>query len=165
MVFRIDPDTTGTVVAAKNQVAAGFLWKQVKKRYIALVEGDLPKDSDIIDLPIMPEEPYAMHRIVDPDGQDAITEYHVLERVGSHTLAELVLHTGRTHQIRVHMSYKGHPLAGDDLYGGSFDLMTRQALHCLWVEFPRPSDKKTVHIEAPIPEDMEKVIKKLQNGV
>ena len=105
-INRIDRDTTGTVVAAKNQVAAGFLWKQVKKRYIALVEGDLPKDSDIIDLPIMPEEPYAMHRIVDPDGQDAITEYHVLERFGSHTLAEFVLHTGRTHQIRVHMSYK-----------------------------------------------------------
>ncbi|MBQ9109025.1 MAG: RluA family pseudouridine synthase, partial [Oscillospiraceae bacterium] len=76
-----------------------------------------------------------------------------------------VLHTGRTHQIRVHMSYKGYPLAGDDLYGGGFYLMTRQSLHCLLVEFPRPSDKKTVHIEAPIPEDMEKVITKLQNGV
>ena len=163
-VNRIDRDTTGAVVAAKNQIAAGFLWKRVKKRYIALVEGNVEQDSGVIDLPIMPEEPYAMHRIVDPDGQEAITEFHVLERFGSHTLCEFMLHTGRTHQIRVHMSYKGHPLAGDDLYGGRQDIIGRQALHCLWVEFPCPASKKPLHIEAEMPEDMEKVIKKLRNG-
>ena len=163
-VNRIDKDTTGAVVAAKNQIAAGLLWKQVQKRYVALLEGELPRNSGVIDLPIMPEEPYAMRRIVDPDGQQAVTEYRVLERFEGYTLAEFLLHTGRTHQIRVHMSYKGFPLVGDDLYGGKRDLMGRQALHCLWVEFCRPSDKKMIHVEAPLPDDMKNVIKTLRKG-
>jgi len=162
-VNRIDKDTTGAVVAAKTQVAAGLLWKQVKKSYIALVEGALPQPAGLVDLPIMQEEPYGMRRIVDPDGQRAVTEYRVLERFEGYTLAEFTLHTGRTHQIRVHMSYLGHPLAGDDLYGGGRGLMQRQALHCQWVEFPCPETRRTLHIDAPMPEDMKNALKTLRS--
>lgn len=163
-VNRLDKDTTGAVVAAKNQIAAGILWKRVRKCYVALVEGDLERDSDIIDLPIAQAEPYGMLRVVDPDGQEAVTEYRVLQRFGSHTLVECTLHTGRTHQIRVHMSHLGHPLAGDDLYGGSRQLMGRQALHCAWVGFEHPITHQAVEIEAPMHDDMKNALKNMEKS-
>ncbi len=159
---RLDKDTTGAVVVARNQLSAGVLWKCVQKEYIALVQGDLPKQGDIIDLPIMAEHPYAMRRIVDPDGQTAITEYRVIERFGSHTLAGFTLHTGRTHQIRVHMSYIGHPLAGDDFYGGSLELIARQALHCKSVSFNHPITGQPLYINSPMPNDINQLLKSLR---
>ena len=106
-INRLDKDTTGAVTAAKNQFAAGKLWKAVKKRYFALVEGSFPFPDGLIDLPILREEPLGMRRIVHPEGQTARTEFHVLAAGGGVSLAGFVLHTGRTHQIRVHLS---HPL-------------------------------------------------------
>ncbi len=159
---RLDKDTTGAVVVARNQLSAGVLWKQVQKEYVALVQGDLPEDNAIIDLPIMPEHPYAIRRIVDPDGQTATTEYRVIKRFGSHTLASFTLHTGRTHQIRVHMSYIGHPLSGDDFYGGRLDIISRQALHCRSVSFHHPITQKFLNINSPMPEDIMTALRGLE---
>lgn len=163
-VNRLDKDTTGAVVVAKNQIAAGKLWKQVSKRYIALVEGVLEKDEGVIDLPIMRETPMEMLRVVDPDGQEAITEYRVLARGPAHTLVECILHTGRTHQIRVHFSYLGHPLAGDSFYGGHTDLLDRQALHCGLVSFPHPVTGETMTVRVDMHNDMKQAVEKAGCG-
>ena len=95
-------------------------------------------------------------------GKDAESEVIVLERFGSHTLVEVNLHTGRTHQIRVHLSHIGHPIAGDYLYGGSSDLIGRQALHAHYIEFDHPHTEERVHFEAPLYEDMAKAIESLK---
>ena len=115
---RLDKDTTGTVAAAKNQFAAGKLWKRVSKRYFALVQGELPFPAGLIDLPLRREEPLELRRVVDPEGQTARTEFRVLAAAGGASLVGFVLHTGRTHQIRVHLSHLGHPLLGDVFYDG-----------------------------------------------
>lgn len=134
---RLDKDTTGAVVAAKNQFAAGKLWKRVSKRYFALVEGELPFPAGLIDLPILREKPMEMRRVVDPEGQEARTEFRRLAAAGGVTLAGFVLHTGRTHQIRVHLAHLGHPLLGDLFYGGRREPdLGRQALHCGMAVFP-----------------------------
>ncbi len=158
---RLDKDTTGAVVVAKNQLAAGILWKKVHKRYLALVQGELPDDGGVIDLPIEREQPYEQRRIVTPDGQRAVTHYRVLSRAGGHSLVECILETGRTHQIRVHFSYLGHPLAGDSLYGGSGAVLQRQGLHCGWVGFAHPVSGQELSLHAPLHEDMKTALKTL----
>ena len=160
-INRLDKDTTGAVVVAKNQIAAGILWKKVNKRYLALVQGDVAKDAGVIDLPIEREQPYEQLRIVSPDGQRAVTHYRVLGRAGGHSLVECTLETGRTHQIRVHFSYLGHPLAGDTLYGGATDVMQRQGLHCGWVGFPHPVTGEQLEFDAPLHDDMKTALKML----
>lgn len=163
-INRLDKDTTGGVVVAKNQIAAGKLWKQVQKRYLALVEGRLEQEEGVIDLPILREVPYEMRRVVDPDGQEAITQYRVLARGEGHTLVECILHTGRTHQIRVHFSYLGHPLAGDTFYGGSAALLERQALHCGWVSFPHPVTGEAIQLSLDMHNDMKWALEKAGCG-
>lgn len=157
-VNRLDKDTTGAVVAAKNQIAAGKLWKTVDKVYLALVEGIPQKKSGVIRLPIERERPYEMKRVVDPDGQEAITEYHLLAQGENCALIACILYTGRTHQIRVHFSYLGHPLLGDELYGGRIDQAARQMLHCAAVSFPDPLDGCCRTVYAPLPEDMRQLL-------
>ena len=153
-INRLDKDTTGAVTAAKNQFAAGKLWKAVKKRYFALVEGSFPFPDGLIDLPILREEPLGMRRIVHPEGQMARTEFHVLAAGGGVSLAGFVLHTGRTHQIRVHLSHLGLPLLGDTFYGGREELgLSRQALHCGLVRFPHTITGEEVLAAAPFPAD------------
>ena len=153
-VNRLDKDTTGAVVAARNQLAAGKLWKAVRKRYYALVQGELPEPEGLIDLPIERERPLEMRRIVTPEGQRAVTEYRLLAAGEGVSLLECILHTGRTHQIRVHFSYLGHPLVGDTFYGGREEpLLGRQALHCGFVAFPHVLTGERVEVEAPLPAD------------
>lgn len=152
---RLDMDTTGAVLAAKNQFAAGKLWKRVRKRYFALVRGRMPFPDGLIDLPILRERPMEMRRIVDPEGQEARTEFHVLGEGEGITLLGLVLHTGRTHQIRVHLSHLGRPLAGDSFYGGGEEPgLARQALHCGTVAFPHVLTGLRTEVAAPLPPDM-----------
>lgn len=154
-INRLDMDTTGAVVAAKNQFAAGKLWKAVHKRYFALAEGELPFPQGLIDLPILRERPLEMRRIVDPDGQEAKTEYHLLAQGDGISLVGLVLHTGRTHQIRVHFSHLGRPLLGDLFYGGREEPgLSRQALHCGWVSFPNVLTGAETEVTAPLPQDL-----------
>lgn len=151
---RLDMDTTGAVVAAKNRFAAGKLWKRVKKRYFALVQGEPPFPEGLIDLPILPEHPMEIRRIVHPEGQEARTEFHLLGSAKGVSLLGLVLHTGRTHQIRVHFSHLGMPLVGDVFYGGEEEPgLRRQALHCGTVRFCHVITGERLEIAAPLPED------------
>lgn len=155
-VNRIDKDTTGAVVVARHQIAAGKLWKAVSKRYVAVVKGVPSPAFGTIRLPLEREVPLELKRIVSPDGEDAITEYRVLAAAEdkSCALVGFVLHTGRTHQIRVHMSTMGWPLLGDELYGGPMDELSRQALHCAGVAFTHPVRGEQLCLTAPLPEDI-----------
>ena len=164
---RIDMDTSGIIVVAKNANAQNELASQmrrgtVKKKYIALVEGIVDKDHFEIDLPIGRPDPISIQRTVMYEGgKDALTEVDVLERYEAHTLVEVTLHTGRTHQIRVHLSHIGHPIAGDALYGGSDELIGRQALHAHYIEFDHPFTHERVSFEATLLEDMRRAIESL----
>ena len=171
IVHRIDKDTSGLVLAAQNGYAAPLLAQRVEKLYYAVAEGELPLGPGVIDAPIGRQGESIIGRCVTPDGKPSRTEYTILRAENGLSLAACVPVTGRTHQIRVHFASIGHPLAGDDLYGGSRARIGRQALHCakqtFWV--PRcepmpdgirievPVDETTlrpVTVESPLPEDM-----------
>ena len=164
---RIDMDTSGIIVVAKNANAQNELASQmrrgtVKKKYIALVEGIISEDHFEIDLPIGRPDPISIQRTVMYEGgKEALTEVQVLERYEEHTLVEVTLHTGRTHQIRVHLSHIGHPIAGDALYGGGDELICRQALHAHYIEFDHPFTHERVSFEADLLDDMREAIAKL----
>lgn len=170
-VNRIDKDTSGLVLAARNSYAAPLLAQGVEKLYYAIVEGELPLGPGVIDAPIGRQGDSIIGRCVTPEGKPSRTEYTILKAKNGLSLAACVPVTGRTHQIRVHFASLGHPLAGDDLYGGSRARIGRQALHCARQTFrvPRcetledgicieaPVDEttlRTVTVESPLPADM-----------
>ncbi|SDG98760.1 23S rRNA pseudouridine1911/1915/1917 synthase [Aneurinibacillus thermoaerophilus] len=158
-VNRLDKDTSGLVLIAKNQyshqqLAAVQRAGGIIRYYEAFVHGQVREDTGTIDAPIRRKADSLMERIVHEDGQWARTHYTVLGRYATFTHLRLKLDTGRTHQIRVHMSYMGHPLLGDDLYGGERMLIGRQALHARMLSFPHPRDKRMLSFEAPLPDDM-----------
>ena len=170
---RIDMDTTGIIIVAKNANAQNDLSNQMRhnaviKRYIALVEGLIDEDHYTIDLPIgRPDQVSIRRTVMETGGKDAVTEVHVLERFvsveyGPHTLVEVVLLTGRTHQIRVHLSHTGHVIAGDELYGGRTGLIGRQALHAYHIEFTHPATGEYMTFETDLPEDIRKAIDSLR---
>ena len=152
---RLDRDTTGAVLVAKNAFAAAKLSGQVRKVYLAGVSGRLDPPEGVVDAPIGQPDRTNPRRCVCPEGQRAVTGYRVLEVYPGFCAAACTLGTGRTHQIRVHMAYLGHPLVGDALYGGEGLLIGRQALHCARLVFVRPSDGQEVQVQAPLPEDMQ----------
>lgn len=163
VVTRLDRDTTGLVCLAKNRhihhVLSGQMMDgQFHRTYVAIVEGWVQDDFIRIEEPIGRKENSIIERTVRPDGQSAITEVTVVDRFSHEasplTLVKLQLKTGRTHQIRVHMSWLGHPLVGDDLYGGSMQLMNRQALHCSEIRFQHPVDQKERTYISQLPNDM-----------
>lgn len=172
-INRLDKDTTGLCAAAKNAYAAGVLNGNISKVYYAVTEGTpVPRDLGIpffkwyrgdggeyvIDAPIGREEGTIVRREVRADGRRAVTRYTIIRENGGHCLLKIRLETGRTHQIRVHFSSAGHPLAGDGLYGGSRDYIGRQALHCGEMRFLRLSDGKMEEIICPVPEDMAELV-------
>lgn len=159
-INRLDKDTTGAVVAAQNQIAAGKLWKAVEKRYLAVVEGVPNPPAGVIDLPIEREMPMEIKRIVSPDGQEAVTRYRVLAQNNGRALVAFQLLTGRTHQIRVHMACRGWPLVGDPLYGMASEDIGRQALHCAWVSMPHPQSGTQISVAAPLPQDFSSLLTK-----
>lgn len=172
-INRLDMDTSGILVAAKNSHVQDDFTKQVanhlvEKKYLAVVKGILDKDEGIIDLPIGRPDIEKPERAVvnDGSGADSITHYNVIERYKSgYTLVELLLKTGRTHQIRVHLSHMGHPVVGDHLYGGSnVHLIERQALHAQKLSFFKSITKEKLQLEAPIPDDIAQLILKLQQS-
>ncbi len=152
-VNRLDRDTSGVLLTAKNAYAAALLPKSVKKIYIAVCEGVI-KEGGTVNAPIRLKEGHSIQREVGSGGVNAVTHYRPLKYGNGHTLTEFDLETGRTHQIRVHMSYLGYPLAGDDMYGGSLKYISRQALHCREVCFQHPVTKKQIRIESVLPEDI-----------
>lgn len=154
---RLDKDTSGCVIVAKDRIAYSAVKSTVCKKYIALCEGIIP-EGGTISAPIGLKDGSTMVRCVRCDGAEAITHYETVEYRNGHTLCELRLETGRTHQIRCHMSYIGHPLAGDDLYGGSVELIDRQALHCKEIEFTHHVSGKHIIIAAEMPGDFASVI-------
>lgn len=152
-IFRLDRNTSGLLVVAKHCYSASLLSSGVEKRYYAICEGIL-SGSGVIDRPIRLKPGHTIQREVGEGGQRAVTHWKALRSFSDHTLLEIQLETGRTHQIRVHFSSIGHPLAGDDLYGGSLDKIGRQALHCGWVSLQHPVTKEQMEWYQPLPDDM-----------
>ncbi|MDP8298979.1 MAG: RluA family pseudouridine synthase [Candidatus Tantalella remota] len=169
IVHRLDKDTTGVIVVAKNDKAMRSLAKQfhdreVNKRYLAIVKGRVEMDNGVVEVPIARHSTDRRKMDVDHEkGRHAKTVYHVLERFEKFTLLALDLETGRTHQIRLHMLHLGHPVVGDMTYGGDRQ-MPRQALHAEKLSFRHPGTGKQMEFVAPMPEDMREFIKKLKTA-
>ncbi|QFR31028.1 RluA family pseudouridine synthase [Bacillus thuringiensis] len=161
IVHRIDKDTSGLLMVAKNDMAHESLVNQlvaktVTRRYKAIVHGVIPHDKGTIDAPIARDKKERQSMTVDENGKNAVTHFQVLERFKDFTLVECRLETGRTHQIRVHMKYIGYPLAGDPKYGPKKTLdMNGQALHAGILGFDHPRTGEYIQFEAPIPEVFE----------
>jgi len=165
-INRLDRDTSGILLIAKNSYAQQIISNQmreniVKKKYIALVHGVLEKEFDTIDLPIDREYEDSIRRCVKEGGQKSITHYKVIKRYNEFTLVEIVLETGRTHQIRVHFSHLNHPLVGDELYGGNSELFNRQALHGKEISFLSVREKKKITVISELPDDFRKLLEKI----
>lgn len=162
-VNRLDKDTSGIVIFAKNEYIQECLVRQMKskefiKRYIAVVNGNLDNLEGTINAPIARKEGSIIERCVSETGDIAITHYKVLKRKTDFDIVECILETGRTHQIRVHFAYLGHSLLSDTLYGTSSSLINRQALHAYEVEFTHPLSKKKVKYITTVPEDLNKLM-------
>jgi 23S rRNA pseudouridine1911/1915/1917 synthase len=188
-VIRLDRDTSGIIIFAKNPYTQEILIQQMNdktflKEYIGIVHNVLENDNGTIDLPIARKPGSIMLRHISPDGDNAVTHYTVLERLNNATLVKFRLETGRTHQIRVHCQAIGHPLVGDTLYPFTdtpysllgnksripqsnippvtCEILGRQALHSQRAVFVHPFTKKTLEITAPIPDDMKSVLEILR---
>lgn len=158
-VNRLDRDTSGLCVIAKDAFAAKLLQGSCKKVYYAAVHGIIP-ESGTIDAPIARERESIILRCVREDGQRAVTHYKRLKCNEKYSLAEIDLETGRTHQIRVHFSHIGAPLAGDDLYGGLRDNIGRQALHCGRITFTDPLTHEHITVSSELPGDIKALFDK-----
>ena len=190
VVHRLDRDTSGVIVFAKDaeshrKLSIAFEERSVSKRYLALVTGVPRADSGTIDLAIdeNPGKPGTMR--ISKKGKKCLTEYTVAEKFRDYALVEVTLHTGRTHQIRVHFQGIGHPLAVDPVYGGQESLLlskikrgyrfpewenerpllSRVPLHSWKLEFPHPATGETIRCEAPLPKDMKAVLFQLRKLV
>lgn len=168
-INRLDRDTSGIVLIAKNAYAQQIVSEQmqadeVDKIYLAIVEGVLEDESGTIDLPIEREAELDIKRIVIDTGLPSVTHYEVLERFANHTFIKIFLETGRTHQIRVHFSHIGHSIHGDTLYGKHSEWIDRQALHCHMMVLKPPREKERVAIVSELPEDILKVLSILRNN-
>ena len=171
IVHRIDKDTSGLLMIAKNDHAHNSLAAQLKehsitRKYKAVVYNNFNEDSGTIDAPIGRNPQNRLKQaVVYQNSKEAVTHWKVLERFGKFTLIECQLETGRTHQIRVHMSYKKHPLLGDFVYGPEKNKygVEGQMLHAYLLGFIHPTTGEYMEFESPLPEDYEKVLKKLRN--
>ena len=162
-INRLDLNTSGLVIFAKNEYVQESLIKQMQnktfeKYYIAFVEGTFADKEGTINLPIARKENSIIERCIAENGQTAITDYKVLSEYDNFSIVECYLQTGRTHQIRVHMSAIGHPLLGDTLYGNSSNLINRQALHSYKISFIHPIIKQTMNFSCDLPDDMKLTI-------
>lgn len=161
-VNRLDLNTSGLVVFAKCEYIQECLISEMKdnlfkKEYLAFCEGIFENKSGTINLPISRKDNSIIERCILKDGQPSITHYEVLKEFDNNSLVKCVLETGRTHQIRVHMSAISHPLIGDSLYGSISDLIKRQALHCYKLQFVHPITKKFMDFCGEIPLDLKKL--------
>lgn len=172
IVHRIDKDTSGLLMIAKNDLAHQHLAAQlkehsIKRAYYALVQGIISEPAGLVDAPIGRHETDRKKMAVTfKNSKEARTHYYVKERFARHTFIECRLETGRTHQIRVHMSYLGHPLVGDPLYGTRKNNLDfpGQALHAYALGFIHPRTGEELYFEAPLPEHFQTVLKNLSQG-
>lgn len=158
---RLDKNTSGLVMIALDAFSAQKLKNKVDKVYTAIVEGKIEEFHGFIEGKIARVEGSIITRCVGENGQDAKTEYNVIKCSDEFSLVDIKLHTGRTHQIRVHFAYIGHPLAGDDMYGGKRTSISRHALHCKEMEFISPENGAKVSIKSQIPKDMADIVMKI----
>lgn len=172
IVHRLDKDTSGIMIVAKNDAAHISLSEQIQSKsahrsYLAIVRGNLKTDSGTVATQIARDKnDRKKMTVVKEGGRDAVTDYEVLERFGRFSVVRCQLRTGRTHQIRVHMEYLGYPLVGDPKYSPlkvPFAI-NGQALHSQELEFTHPRTGERLRFEAPLPEDMQKIITRLRNG-
>lgn len=171
MVTRLDTDTSGIICVAKNRHIHHLLSKQMsqnlfQRQYTAFAEGIITPSFLTIEQPIGRKDGSIIERIVREDGQYSKTDVsvtgHYRNEADRFSIINLTLYTGRTHQIRVHMKWLGHPLVGDDLYGADPDMFPRQALHCSSVSFLHPITKERMHFTSSLPEDMQYYLRKSQ---
>ncbi|MBC1610610.1 RluA family pseudouridine synthase [Listeria welshimeri] len=165
IVTRLDRDTSGLMLIAKNRFAharlSTFLQQGLlKRRYQALTSGVLQEEAGSIEAPIGRKEVSIMERFVTPEGKYAKTNYEVLKRYRGFDHVAIQLETGRTHQIRVHFSYIGHPLIGDDMYGGDTSMLQRQALHSCHLHLVHPVTEEYMAFDLALPDDLEEIIQK-----
>lgn len=153
-INRLDRDTTGLCLSAKNTLAAAKVAQTLEKEYVAIVQGQLNQSEGVIDQPLIRVPGSIISRKVHPDGQRAVTHYRVVQQFADFALVAIRLETGRTHQIRVHFAYIGHPLEGDTLYGGRTQYIGRHALHCGKLTFRCPESDAPVTLVSPLPADM-----------
>lgn len=156
-VNRLDRDTSGIVVACKNSFTqdkiSGDFRDKVEKKYLAICSGIFKEKEGIIDVPIATSEDNIRREVNYVIGKKSITSYKVLEEYDKMSLVRLTLYTGRTHQIRVHLSHLGHPIIGDSLYGEKSELINRQALHSYSIKFKLPRNDEEIEIFAKVPKD------------
>ena len=177
IVHRIDKDTSGLLVVAKNDESHVFLSSLlkdhgIKRVYHAIVTGHFKENRGTVNAPIARHPVDRKKMAVVAGGREAITHYEVIEEYPSFTYAKFQLETGRTHQIRVHTSYIGHPIIGDEVYGGgktvfeknSKALLNGQILHAKILSFPHPKTKEIVTFECNLPSNFEKLLEKLRNN-
>ena len=162
-VHRLDRETSGCVIFAKDSRSQFILEQQLKEHtlkrtYWALVEGFVEPPAGTIDVPIGPHPTLANRRAITDQGEPAITHYRTLRNLPNASLLELSLETGRTHQIRVHLTHLGYPILGDRMYGLRTPWMNRQALHAASVSFQHIKDKRAITVEAPHPQDFMQAI-------
>ena len=163
-LHRIDMDTSGIVVIAKDILTASMLGYEISnhtftRRYLCIASGKFEEDNGVYNYPIAENRYIANKKRVSPTGKEAITHYKVIKRLRKNLNICLVeLKTGRTHQIRVHFSYKGHPLVGDGLYNGNCNILKRQALHSYEVDFLHPIKNERIYVKCDVPFDMKKII-------
>jgi len=168
IVHRLDKDTSGLILIAKTPLAlanlsAQFKSRSVKKTYLALVCGRLKLSGGVIDAPIGRDRVRRQRMAIDTIGRCARTAYTVLEQFHGYTLLEVRPETGRTHQIRVHLASVGHPVAGDVVYGSRSELVERQFLHAMRLNFMLPSTKETVEFTVPLPSDLQVALDNLRH--
>ena len=162
-ITRLDGDTSGFVLLARNQYSSAILSKmmrehKIRKQYTAIVSGNFTETDGTVNKPIYRPSPDRIERAVAQDGKghESITIYHVEKQIPGASLLKINTLTGRTHQIRVHMAYIGHPLLGDKLYNPVADTMERQCLHVNMLSFPHPVTGEMMVFESQLPEDMKK---------
>lgn len=170
IVHRIDKDTSGLLMVAKNDKARQSLEQQLasktnKREYLALVHGNFNTESGKIDAPIGRNPNNRKQMAINPNGKNAVTHFEVLEQFKDYSLVKCVLETGRTHQIRVHMKYIGHPLAGDPVYGPKKTLKGNgQFLHAKTLGFYQPTTNEWLEFSVDVPEIFQKQLEKLRRG-
>lgn len=168
IVHRLDKETSGVILVAKtpavqDYLRAQFKARQVEKQYLALIEGTPDTPEGLIDAPIGRDPKQRKRMAVTREGREAVTEYHVLEHYADHSLVEVFPKTGRTHQIRVHMAFIGHPVVGDTVYGHRKQRikMKRHFLHAAAITFALPEHGDLLTVESPLPVPLQDVLSKL----